>query len=289
MKYREPLFRPPAEAESLIFQVAYGCPHNRCRFCGMYKTVRYQLRPESEILAEITNAGRHYASCRRIFLADGDVMAMPFDRLHAILEALNRHFPRLARINLYANGSSIMLKTDEQLRIMRSQRVHTLYMGLESGLQEVLDRFGKTEQVEEMIAAGRRAGDHGFRMSVMVLLGLGGKMLRERHIEATAVALNRMQPALLSALRYIRIPALTPPPGFEPETEFEIVEELYRLIAALDLPHTVFRANHTSNPLPLSGRLPADREKLLATLAGELASGSLDRFGPGREPDPFLL
>jgi len=289
MKYVEPLFRPPAEADSLIFQVACGCPHNRCRFCGMYKTVRYHLRPEAEVLTEIAESGRQYPAARRIFLADGDVMAMPFDRLHRILEALNRHFPRLSRISLYANGSSIMLKTDDQLRAMRTLRVHTLYMGLESGSQEVLDLFGKTEQVEEMIAAGLRAGELGFRMSVMILLGLGGKRLRERHIETTAAALNRMRPALLSALRYIRIPGLPPPAGFEPETEFEIVEELYRLIALLDLPHTVFRANHTSNPLPLSGRFPADSEKLLSLLAAELASGKLDRSGPGREPDPFML
>ena len=289
MKYVEPLFRPPAEADSLIFQVAYGCPHNRCRFCGMYKTVRYRLRPEAEVLSEIAEAARQYPAAGRIFLADGDVMAMPFDRLLPILTALNRHFPRLTRIDLYANGSSIMLKTDEQLRTMRSLRVHTLYMGLESGSQEVLDLFGKTERVEEMIAAGIRAGEQGFRMSVMILLGLGGKLLRERHIELTASALNRMRPALLSALRYIRIPGLKLPDGFEPATEFEIVEELYRLISLLELPHTVFRANHTSNPLPLSGRFPADREKLLAQLSEELASGRLDRSGPGREPEWFAL
>ena len=289
MKYVEPLFRPPAEADSLIFQVAYGCPHNRCRFCGMYKTVRYRLRPEAEVLAEIAEAGRQYPAAGRIFLADGDVMAMPFDRLLPILEAANCHFPRLTRIDLYANGSSIMLKTDDQLRIMRALRVHTLYMGLESGSQEVLDLFGKTERVEEMIEAGHRAGALGFRMSVMVLLGLGGKRFRQPHIELTAAALNRMRPALLSALRYIRIPGLELPDGFEPETEYEVVEELYRLIALLDLPRTVFRANHTSNPLPLSGRFPADREKLLAMLAAELSGGHLDRSGPGREPDPFML
>ena len=148
MKYEEPLFRPPAEAESLIFQVAYGCPHNRCRFCGMYKTVKYRLRPEAEILEEIRAAGGQYDFVQRIFLADGDAMAMPFDRLYRILEALNQNFPRLTRINLYANGSSILLKTPEQLRMMREKRVHTLYMGLESGSQAVLDVFGKTERVD---------------------------------------------------------------------------------------------------------------------------------------------
>jgi radical SAM superfamily enzyme YgiQ (UPF0313 family) len=289
MNYREPLFRPPAEAESLIFQVAYGCPHNTCRFCGMYKTVKYQLRNESEVLAEIREAGKLYGDSRRIFLADGDVMAMPFDRLMRILNELNAIFPRLARINLYANGSSILMKTPEQLRTMRERKVHTLYMGLESGSQTVLDLFGKTERVEDMIAAVQTAQKCGFRLSVMILLGLGGRNYREEHISGTVRALNRMQPALLSALRYIRIPGLVLPPEYIPASEYAVVEELRRIVAGLELEHTVFRANHTSNPLPLSGRFPADREKLLDQLEHELDSGRLDRTGPGTEPSPFML
>ena len=289
MNYREPLFRPPAEAESLIFQVAYGCPHNTCRFCGMYKTVRYQLRNEDEILAEIREAGNRYGDSRRIFLADGDVMAMPFDRLKRILDELNAAFPRLARISLYANGSSILMKTPEQLQTMRERKVHTLYMGLESGSQTVLDLFGKTERVEDMIAAVQTAQECGFRLSVMILLGLGGRNYREEHIAGTVRTLNRMQPALLSALRYIRIPGLVLPPEYIPVSEYAVVEELRRIIAGLALERTVFRANHTSNPLPLSGRFLADREKLLSVLDSELASGSLDREGPGREPSPFML
>ncbi len=201
MKYIEPLFRPPAESDSLIFQAAYGCPHNRCRFCGMYKTVKYRLRGEAELLDEIREAGKLYGSTRRIFLADGDVMALPFGRLIRIVDALNGNFPHLARISLYANGSSIMGKTPDQLRQLRAGKVHTLYMGLESGAQEVLDLFGKTEQVEEMIAAVLLAQETGFRMSVMILLGLGGKTLRETHIRQTVQTLNRMRPDLLSALR----------------------------------------------------------------------------------------
>ena len=289
MKYREPLFRPPAEAESLIFQAAYGCPHNTCRFCGMYKTVKYQLRNEAELLSEIREAGKSYPDSRRIFLADGDVMALPFERLLRILDAVNEAFPRLARINFYANGSSILMKTPEQLRMMRERKVHTLYMGLESGSQRVLDCFGKTERADEMIAAVQTAQSLGFHLSVMILLGLGGKNLRGEHIEDTIRVLNRMQPALLSALRYIRIPGLILPSEYIPCSEYAVVEELRRIVAGLELVHTVFRANHTSNPLPLSGRFPADRERLLSQLDRELASGRLDREGPGSEPSPFML
>ena len=255
----------------------------------MYKTVKYQLRNEGELLSEIREAGKKYGESRRIFLADGDVMALPFERLLRILDTVNSAFPRLARINFYANGSSILMKTPEQLRMMRERKVHTLYMGLESGSQRVLDSFGKTERAVDMIAAVQTAQRCGFRLSVMILLGLGGKNLRDEHIADTIQALNRMQPALLSALRYIRIPGLTLPPEYIPCSEFAVVEELRRIVAGLELNHTVFRANHTSNPLPLSGRFPADREKLLLLLDNELASGRLDREGPGSEPSPFML
>ena len=216
-------------------------------------------------------------------------MALPFERLLRILDAVNAAFPRLARINFYANGSSILMKTPEQLRMMRERKVHTLYMGLESGSQRVLDCFGKTERADEMTAAVRTAQRLGFRLSVMILLGLVGKNLREEHIEGTVRVLNRMQPALLSALRYIRIPGLILPPEYIPCSEYAVVEELRRIVAGLELVHTVFRADHTSNPLPLSGRFPADREKLLLQLDNELASGRLDREGPGTEPSPFML
>ncbi|MGE4564059.1 MAG: radical SAM protein [Victivallaceae bacterium] len=284
MKYIEPLFRPPAEADSLIFQVAYGCPHNRCRFCGMYKGVRYRLRPEDEVLTEIAGAARRWPDTRRIFLADGDVMALPFDRLAAILDALTRAFPKLSRVNLYANGSSVMNRSEAQLRELRQLKLNTLYMGLESGSQEVLDLFGKTERVDEMIAAVVQTQLLGFKSSVMILVGLGGALLSSSHAAETVAAVNRMQPRLLSALRYVEIPGMTQPEGYVTLSEYEAVAEMRRMVAGFALDQTVFRANHSSNPLPLAGRFPADQARILAELDAELASGELDRRGPGRLP-----
>ena len=287
MNYREPLFRPPGEADSLIFQVAYGCPHNGCRFCAMYKGVRYEVRPESELLAEIRDAGRFRPETRRIFLADGDVMALPFSQLETLLTALNRSFPELARVGLYANGSSLAARTPEQLRRLRELKLQTLYLGLESGDQALLDRVGKTENVDNMIAAGQQAQACGLRLSVMVLLGLAGRRDSLSHARRTAAALNRMQPRLLSVLRFIAVPGCRMPPDYEPVTEYEAGLELRTMVAALDLHKTVFRANHTSNPVPLEARFPADRTMLLHQLDAILNSGRLDRSGPG--PLPWTL
>lgn len=284
MKYIEPLFRPPAEANSLIFQVAYGCPHNECRFCGMYKQVKYRLRNKAELLDEIAQAGQQYPETTRVFLADGDVMALSFDLLQTYLTAINSVFPNLARINTYANGSSIAHKTNAELAQLRELKLNTIYMGLKSGSQAVLDRFGKKESVDQMISAVHKAQSLGIKCSVMILLGLGGREDFGNHAEYTAHALNLMQPRLLSALRYILIPNMPQPEGFSPLTEYETVKELYSIISLLELNSTIFRANHTSNPLPLSGRFPASKEKLLQTLSHELLNGNLDTQGVGFTP-----
>lgn len=284
IKYQEPLFRPPAEADSLIIQVAYGCPHNACRFCAMYKTVRYSRRDEKELFAEIAAAGRFYPQASRIFLADGDVMHLPFGELEKILTELNLHFPNLARINLYANGSSINTKTSEELQRLKQLKLNTLYLGLESGSQQLLDLVNKHESVKMMTDAVISAQGAGLKCSVMFLLGIGGREYSSLHATQTISALNAMQPRILSALRFIEVLKAPLFPGYETLSEYDAVKELQTVIGGLELAKTVFRANHTSNPVPLSGRFPQDREKMVLELEQLLNYGAMDRNGPGITP-----
>ena len=284
-----PRFRPPAEADSLILQVDRGCPYNRCTFCGMYRDVPYRRGSMDEIRRMLRREARRAPGTRRVFLADGDVMRRPFDDLQAILSLLNEHLPRLTRVSLYANGSSIAAKSGHELRALRDLRLHTLYLGLESGDEEILRRCRKGETAAEMIDAGRRAQAAGLRLSVMVLLGLGGAEGSRAHARQTAEALNRMQPRLLSALRVIPIPgtelsAEAQTGRFRMLTEQEVVRELREMVLGLDLQGTVFRANHASNSVPVEARLPRDRERLLAELDALLASGRLDAETPGPLP-----
>lgn len=284
-----PLYRPPAEANSLIIQVDRGCPHNRCTFCGMYKQVKFERRTIDQCLAMISTESRRYPSEQRIFLADGDVMSRPFEELQAILLMLNEQFPQLARVSVYANGSSIAAKTESELCELRKLKLHTLYMGLESGDEEILKHCLKNESAEAMVSAGMAAQKAGLRISVMVLLGLGGAKLSVRHAEATASALNRMQPRLLSALRVVPVPGTAlyreaAAGTFLQVTEWGAVNELRNLISRLELSSTVFRANHASNVIPLEGRLPRDKERLLAGLDSLLKSDELDRTSPGAMP-----
>ena len=240
------------------------------------------MRPQDEVFSEFAEAAAYYPDAGRIFLADGDVMVFSLERLRIMLEELNRLFPRLTRVNVYANGSSIAAKSDGELAELRRLKLNTLYVGLESGDEELLKKVDKGETAEGMCAAVQRAQAAGLKCSVMVLLGLGGRGGSVQHAGATAKILNRMQPRLLSALRFVEVPGCERYPGYETVTEYEAVSELIRIIRGLELTKTVFRANHSSNPVPLEGRFPKDRDALVAYLESTLPG--LDRNGPGRLP-----
>lgn len=284
-----PLFRPPAEAESLILQIDEGCPYNRCTFCGMYRGLKYRQRPLTEIAALIAREARLAPDTRRIFLADGDALRRPFADLRAILTMLAASFPALARINTYATGNAILSKTTEHLQALRALKLQILYLGLESGDDETLRRVRKAETAAVMIEAGCRAQTAGLRLSVMILLGLGGAARTREHALATATAINRMQPRLLSALRVIPVPgtefhADVTAGRFQQLSEAGVVSELRLIVEHLDLTNTVFRANHTSNVIPLEARFPRDKPALLAQLDALLASRHLDLHSPGPQP-----
>ena len=287
-----PRFRPPAEADSLILQVATGCPHNGCAFCGMYRSVAYGARPVEAMFDEIRCAAAREPDIRRVFLADGDALYLPGSDLELLLDRLQETFPKLARVNTYANSSSILARGPESLRRLRERRLHTLYLGLESGDPETLRRMGKPETVDQMLAAARMAHEAGLRLSVMILLGLAGPGRSAVHARATAETLSQMQPRLLSALRVIPVPG-TPldrwmrSGDFQMLTEREAVVELRELVVHLRLTRTVFRANHTSNVLPIEAQFPRDKDRLLRELDAELESGHLDTQSPG--PIPWTL
>lgn len=283
------LYRPPAERDSALIRVADGCPHNACAFCAMYRSVPYREHDLPAVERNIALAAAARPDARRVFLADGDVLALATDRLRDILDRLGRAFPRLSRVNCYASGRALAEKTDAQLEALRRGGMHTLYLGLESGSDEVLRRMGKDGTVADMIRGAVRAREAGLSVSVMILVGLGGRELTEVHARQTAEALNAMQPALLSCLRLVPVPG-TPLARriargrFAELTEEESVLELRRILAGLDLSRTVFRADHSSNILPLAGRLPRDAARLLYEIDELLECGVLDRTGPGPVP-----
>ncbi|MCX5680820.1 MAG: radical SAM protein [Candidatus Omnitrophica bacterium] len=274
----EPVIRPPSEAESFLLQVTIGCSVDHCSFCGAYKSKKFCMKDPKEVIADIHAYARRYQETRRVFLMDGDAFVLSNSKLIPILEKLDQSFPRLSRVSSYANGCNITRKNDQELAELYAHKLSLIYMGLESGSQDVLDRCGKSSSAEEMIEAVHRAAKAQIKSSVIVLLGLGGKKYSKEHVQGTIVALNKMQPRYLSFLSLMIIPGTrlakeAKSGDFEELNSMELLKESYEIIKGLDLEKTIFRSNHASNYLPLEGTLPKDKERLLRILESAMRGG----------------
>lgn len=268
MRYRGLVIRPPSEAGSFVLQVAYGCSHNSCTFCPSYNGTRFEPRDLKEIMEDIEEASSIIPRTQRVFLADGNALCLPADRLKTILSALGRAFPALKRVGIYANGKDINEKTEDELRDLADLGLGIVYMGLESGDDRVLEKVRKRDRSEDMIRAVLKARECGLQASVIMLLGLGGDEGSRDHAIKSAQAVSRMDPDYLSALTLMVVPG-TPLHRDQGTGDFimpeqrALLEELRLFLEGCELSGCVFRTNHASNYLPLKGVLSRDREDLL--------------------------
>lgn len=272
----EPVIRPPSEAGSFLLQVTTGCSGNNCSFCGAYMDKPFNIKDYGEIAADIEAGAGLYPDAGRVFLMDGDALVMKNAKLLPVLKKLNKEFTGLARVSSYANGYNITKRSAVELKELCDQKLKIIYIGLESGSQRLLDMCGKLSSAEEMTEAVLKAAGAGIKSSVIVLLGLGGKKYSKMHAAETAKVLNRMQPRYLSFLSLMLIPGTRKyeeykKGEFEELDPLELLKEARDMIEGLELKKTVFRSDHASNYLPLEGRLPHDKEKLLAMLDAALS------------------
>ena len=271
LNYHEPVFRPPGEARSLILQITLGCSHNECAFCEMYSQKQFTLRPQEEILDEILLAADAMPDTRRIFLADGNALVMPTDRLLEILQSIQRFFPQVTRISAYALPSDIRRKSPQELMALRQAGLRLLYIGIESGDDALLKLVNKQETAESTVKGLLKARKFGIACSVMIVTGLGGKIYSNQHALQSAEVLNRVQPEFLSTL-VLSLPFGEDHYKMKFGGEFvmmdaaELLAETELLIQHLSLKRTVFRSDHASNFLVLKGTLSRDKEHFLAQI-----------------------
>lgn len=279
MRYEEPLFRPPSEAESLILQATVGCSWNHCTYCAMYRGKTYRVRPLEELLAEVRLAGRAWGpEVTRLFVADGDALAMGMEHWEPLLLACREAFPRLRRVGAYATALNLAAKTDAELRRLRELGLSLLYVGPETGDEVTFRRIAKGAGFAEHAEAARRARAAGMKLSVIFLLGAGGTDRSREHAEGSARLATEMDPEYLSLLTLTVVPG-TPIAALAARGEFALpsiegmLGELRAIVAGSRLSAAVFRTNHASNYLALEGRLPRDRERIVATVDRALAGG----------------
>jgi len=279
MRYYGTVIRPPSEAHSYIMQVTYGCSHNRCTFCGTYLDKPFRTRDIREAMEDIELAGKLIPETKRVFLADGDAFVLNMDRLHQILDALQKAFPNLERVGIYATAQNILRKTLDDLISLHQKGLEMVYLGLESGSDEVLTKIDKGATAAEMIEAVSKVKQAGIQISVIGILGIAGRENSQQHAQMTGQVVSQMDPDYFSMLTLMLVPG-TPLYQQWQAGKFQLLEaremlgELQLVIENLDgLTHCVFRTNHASNYLSLRGTLPEDKGYLLKTLENALSMG----------------
>jgi len=270
IRYISPVFRPPSEAQSLILPVTNGCSWNKCTYCEMYTAPqkKFAVRDEDETLDAIRQCGAQFGSqVQRVFLGDGDAMALSTRRLMTVLEAIQQHLPAVRRVSTYCLPRNVRSKSVADLQEMRAAGLSLAYVGAESGDDEVLQKVNKGETFASTRDALDKLGAAGITRSVMLLNGLGGRVLSRQHAENSARLANLTQPEYLATL-VVSFPQGEARfrqgfPEWEPLEQGELFGEIEQLLQVLELKRTVFRSDHASNWLALKGTLGAEKDRLL--------------------------
>jgi radical SAM superfamily enzyme YgiQ (UPF0313 family) len=281
MRYEGKIYRPPSEADSYILQATIGCSWNHCTYCDMYRDKAFRVRDLDETLADIRTAAKSFGeNVTKVFVADGDALVLELRHWEAILPACHDAFPRMKRVSAYATAVNINEKSDAELKRLRELGLSLLYMGPETGDDVTFKRIAKGSNFDEHVEAARRAHEAGMKVSAIFLLGAGGTERSREHAEGSARLISAMDPEFVSALTLTIIPG-TPIAKMQAAGKFTLpsvtrmLEELRTMVAAASPTDAIFRTNHASNYLPLAGRLPQDRDRIVEALdkalSGEIA------------------
>lgn len=263
------VYNPPSEDKGLVLRVALGCSHNACTFCGMYRNVKFRIRPLQEVLADIQDFREVKPNLKRVFLGDGNALAADTAELLPILRRITASFPQLLTISCAARATDILQKTPAELSELRANGLSLIYLGVESGDDEVLSRINKGVTAAEVAQAGQRTDAAGIDLSTMIILGLGGKERSETHAVQTAELLNTLSPAMLGVMTLLPrvgtpLEKMIADGRFQRLNRKETLQELQLLLSRLNLRRpSIFRASHLYNYVALEGDLPEDRQRLL--------------------------
>ena len=287
INYDEPLFRPPSEAYSAILQITLGCSWNNCAFCEMYSSKKFSIKPLEQCKLDIQNLFSYYGRVKKLFLADGDAFVLSANKLIPILKEINlqseQNGNRMQRISSYALPKNIIAKTHDELVEIRNNGLKLLYIGIETGDDELLKIVNKGETHSTTIEGIKKAHEAGIDTSIMIINGLGGKKYSHQHAINSAKIINSISPKFLSTL------TLSMPFGedhfankfageYQQQTIREIFQELSLFIENINVKNIIFRSNHVSNNLNIEGILSRDKEKIIEQIEYAIANSIVDVF-----------
>lgn len=267
--YDYPLYRPPSEGNSLIIQATLGCSHNKCSFCNMYKSKKFAIKPVEAIKKDIDYFRKNYAYVEKIFLADGDALILQTNDLVEILTYIKDIFPECNRVTLYGSPKSILLKTKEELEALKALGLSMIYMGVESGDEEVLEDINKGVSGKDLVKAAKKVKESGILLSVTVIAGIGGREKSKSHGIKTGEIITKMCPDYLGILTLMieentELYSKIMNKEFTILSDKEILEEIKILVENVNVEESIiFRCNHASNYVSLRGTFPKDKELIL--------------------------
>lgn len=285
-RYHGHVIKPQNETDSLVIQVMYACSHGKCTYCGSYMGKAFRLRRLEYIIEDISGVDPELkANVTRVFLSDGDVLALPLTRMVDLLDHLAAELPSLQRVSAYATPHSLLPLTPDELCEMRSHGLKLLYVGLESGDDTTLALAGRGMSSTQQIRSITKAKQAGMAIAVSTLLGLGGKERTVQHARMTGQALTLVDP------QHIEVFSLMPEPGtrlaeairggqFVMPDSAGLLRELRVMIGETEVTKAGFRTNHAPTYLELSGTLPEDKPAFLRTIDGMLDRGEVPPLRP---------
>ncbi len=284
MDYEGLIIRPPSEAYSLLVQVTVGCSHNKCTFCGTYRQKKFKIKPLEQIKKDLQEA-RNFDNVDKVFLCDGDALIIPQARLEEILKLIKDNLRNIERIGTYANAKSILRKSVHELKKLKELGLKIIYLGVETGDIELLQKIHKGVTYEQMVTAAHRVKEAGMALSVTVLLGIGGIEKSVEHAMGTARILSDIDPDYVGALTLMLVPHT---PLYEDyisgrfilPDKFGYIRELYLIISNSNFTNCYFTSNHASNYLPIKADLPRDKEKILKIIGSVLEEKNVNRIRP---------
>jgi radical SAM superfamily enzyme YgiQ (UPF0313 family) len=271
LRYEGTVYRPPSEAQSLIVQVTIGCSHNGCSFCGMYKEKKFRIRDLFDIIEDLQQAKLSYGSFKKIFLADGDALVLETSKLISILSTIKELFPNCERVGIYATPGDILRKSLDDLRQLKDFGIGIVYLGVESGSNNILENINKGVTAQEMIMAGCKIKESGIKLSTTLISGVGGKSNSREHAIESAKIISAINPDYVGLLTLMleggtKMHKDVQNGDFELLSPEQIMCETREFLQNLKVTNCVFRSNHASNYMALSGTLPGDKVKLLADI-----------------------
>lgn len=292
---RPDIVRPPSEWRSYFLPLTSGCSNNTCAFCGSYGS-RLQVRDVEDAIGEIDalatyiNTGVYVPGIppivytiasrwdgERVFLQDGDALVYPFPKLRQVLQHIDNRLPSVNRIATYATAQDILRRSSEELGELKQRKLGVLYMGLETGDDELLKKVNKGVDSRQMVEAALKVKQAGIDISVTAILGLGGIQGSERHVLETARILSEIDPDYVGALTLTLVPG-TPlyrdwqAGVFTPISPFQSLKELRGIIENSSFSHCFFSSMHASNYLSVRGVLPQDKQSMSSGLDKVLTS-----------------